>query len=117
MIGVANLTNLKQGDIVWIDLNPQSGHEQAGRRPALLISKTDFINKTHLSMVCPISNTNNAFPLHIAMPKNQKVTGFILCEQAKTLDLQARNADFIEHLDINVLEEVISIVQETIDLD
>lgn len=109
--------DLKQGDIIWLDMNPQSGHEQAGRRPALIISKTNFYRTTSLAMVCPITNTDNGFPLHIAIPGFHKTSGFVLCEQAKTLDIQSRKAEFIEHLDDEILNLALTMVQEILDHD
>lgn len=98
-------------------MNPQSGHEQAGRRPAVIISKTEFVKRIGLAMVCPITNTDNGFPLHIAIPVSHKTSGYILCEQAKTLDLASRKAELIERLDDDTLRLALIIVQETLDHD
>ena len=81
---------VKQGTIIKINFNLQSGHEQAGFRPAVVISNEVFNEKTKLSIVCPITNTNNHFPLHIPLDSRTKTTAGILCEHIKALDLNSR---------------------------
>ena len=99
--------NARQGDIVTMDFSPNSGHEQTGRRPALVISN-DFFNKvTNLALVCPITNTLRSFPLHVALDERTKTTGNILCEQVKSLDLAARNASFLEQAPDDIVSECI----------
>lgn len=101
---------VKQGDIIKINLNPQIGHEQAGYRPAVIISN-DFFNKvTNLVIACPITTTNKAFPLHIPLDDRTSTKGFILCQHVKTLDLKARNYKVIEPLPEDILKDVIDIV-------
>ena len=82
---------VKQGDIIKLSFNPQAGHEQAGYRPAVVVSNNFFNQKTSMTIVCPITNTNNQFPLHIPLDERVKTTGVILCEQVKALDLKARS--------------------------
>ena len=89
---------VKQGTIIKINFNPQSGHEQARFRPAVVISNEVFNEKTKLSIVCPITNTNNHFPLHIPLDSRTKTTGVILCEHIKALDLNSRKYQKIEDL-------------------
>lgn len=101
---------VKQGDIIKVNFNPQKGHEQAGYRPAVVISNDFFNQKTKLAIVCPITNTDNKFPLHIPLMGKTKTTGVILCEHVKTLDLNAREYTFIEKLPKDLLEEVIAVV-------
>ena len=81
---------VRQGDIIKVDFNPQAGHEQAGYRPALVISNNFFNQKTNVTIVCPITNTNNQFPLHIPLDSRTETTGVVLCEHVKALDLRAR---------------------------
>ena len=81
---------VKQGTIIKINFNPQSGHEQAGYRPAVVISNDVFNEKTKLSIVCPITNTDKHFPLHISLDERTNTTGVILCEHIKSLDLNSR---------------------------
>ena len=105
------MVDFRQGDIVWLDFNPQTGREQAGRRPALIVSKTAFTKLTGLATLCPITNTDNNFPLHVAIPPHGKTTGFILCEQQKTLDIIGRNAVYKDTLDDETLCTVLDILQ------
>jgi mRNA interferase MazF len=99
--------NPKQGDIVFLDFNPQSGHEQAGRRPGVIISNDLFYEKTKLAIVCPITNTNNKFPLHIPLDNRIKTTGIILTEHIKCLDIMSRNVQFVEKIPKDILEKIL----------
>ena len=74
---------VKQGAIIKVDFNPQAGHEQAGYRPALVISNDFFNQKANLTIVCPITNTSNRFPLHLPLDSRTVPTGVDLCEHAK----------------------------------
>ena len=100
--------NANQGDIVLLDFNPQAGHEQAGRRPALVVSNMKYQKYTNgLVIVCPITNTLTPFPLHLPLDIRTKTTGVIMCEQVKALDMKARNIGFIECLPQDLLQEVL----------
>ncbi|MDR1966109.1 MAG: type II toxin-antitoxin system PemK/MazF family toxin [Synergistaceae bacterium] len=101
---------VSQGDIIKLDFNPQSGHEQAGYRPALVVSNDFFNSKTNLAIVCPITNTINSFPLHVQLDGRTQTTGAIMCEQVKSLDIKQRNCRFIEKLPKDILDRVINIV-------
>jgi mRNA interferase MazF len=101
---------VKQGDIVKLDFDPQSGREQAGYRPAVVISNDFFNMKTNLTIVCPITNTKRPFPLHVELDSRTETTGAILCEQIKALDLGARTHRIVERLPDDLLNEVIAIV-------
>lgn len=107
---------VKQGDIIKVDFNPQAGHEQAGYRPALVISNDFFNQKTNLSIVCPITNTNNCFPLHIPLDGRTATTGVILCEHVKALDLNARPCRVIEQIQNDLLEKVIEVVFSEVEI-
>lgn len=106
---------VKQGTIIKINFNPQSGHEQAGYRPAVVISNNFFNQKANLSIVCPITNTNNHFPLHIPLDERTKTTGVILCEHIKSLDLNSRTYQEIEELPKDILDRVIDVVYSEIE--
>lgn len=106
---------VKQGTIIKINFNPQVGHEQAGYRPAVVISNNIFNNKTKLAIVCPITNTDNKFPLHIPLDKRTKTKGVILCEHVKSLDLKNRKYEVIEILPQDILENIINIVYAEIE--
>ena len=101
---------VKQGDIVKVSFDPRSGHEQAGYRPALVISNDEFIKRTKLAIVCPITNTNNSFPLHVPLDQRTSTTGVILCEHIRTLDLNSRKNKFVERVPNDILNLVIDIV-------
>ncbi|MFR6141799.1 type II toxin-antitoxin system PemK/MazF family toxin (plasmid) [Finegoldia magna] len=102
---------VSQGDIIKVNLNPTKGHEQAGYRPALVISNDFFNVKTNLVIACPITNTNNRFPLHIELDKRTQTTGVILCEHIKSLDLASRGYKLVEKVPQDILENVLNIVK------
>lgn len=106
---------VKQGTIIKINFNPKAGHEQAGYRPAVVISNNVFNEKAKLSIVCPITNTKNNFPLHIPLDERTKTTGVILCEHIRALDLNSRTYQEIEKLPKDILEQVVDIVYSEIE--
>src|SRR5215510_1842139 len=75
-----------KGDLIVVTFDPQSGHEQKGRRPALVISNDPFNQRTGLAIVCPITNTKRNIPFHVALPPESTVTGFVMVEQVKAID-------------------------------
>ncbi len=101
----------ERGDAVWINFNPQSGHEQAGRRPAIVVSPSSYNRKVGLALFCPITNQVKGYPFEVAIPKNAKVSGVVLSDQLKSLDWQARNVEFITKLPALVIEEVLKKVK------
>lgn len=107
---------VKQGDIIKLDFNQQTGHEQAGYRPAVVLSNNFFNQKTNLTIVCPITNTNNSFPLHIPLDERTQTTGVILCEHIKALDLETRQYRVIEQLPQDLLQQVVNIVFAEIEI-
>ncbi|MEW6541900.1 MAG: type II toxin-antitoxin system PemK/MazF family toxin [Bacillota bacterium] len=100
----------EQGDILLLEFDPQAGHEQKGRRPAFVVSNNTFNHFTKIAIVCPITNTNRGFPLHVPLDERTKTTGVIMCEQVKSLDISARNASFIEKAPADILDEVVDIL-------
>jgi mRNA interferase MazF len=104
----------RQGDIIAITFDPQSGHEQKGRRPAFVVSKELFNRSTGLAIVCPITNTKRDFPFHVPIPKESDLTGYIMVEQVESVDFRARRALRIEHGDDELLSEVLSILDACI---
>lgn len=102
---------VKQGQIIRINFSPQSGHEQRGSRPALVVSNDFFNEKTNMTIVCPITNTNNKFPLHVPLDERTATTGVVLCEHIRSMDIQARGYTVIEELPADLLEKVLEIVQ------
>ena len=101
---------VKQGDIIKLKFNPQSGHEQAGFRPAVVISNDFFNEKVNMTIVCPITNTNRSFPLHIPLDDRSKTTGVVLCEHVKSIDLEARSYHYVERIPQDLLDEIIATV-------
>ena len=97
----------KRGDAVWIDLNPQAGSEQAGRRPALVVSPRTYNGRVGLALLCPITNHAKGYPFEVAIPDGLRVTGVILADQLKSLDWRTRKADFIATLPADTVEQVI----------
>ncbi len=100
----------QQGDIIDIDFNPQAGHEQGGRRPAIVVSNSVYNQMTSFVIVCPISNTDNNYPLHISIGDNMKTTGFVLCEHVKSFDFVKRKAAFREAAPRDLLIKINSIL-------
>jgi len=99
-----------RGDFVAVTFDPQSGHEQKGRRPALVISHYLFNKHTGLAIVCPITSTDRGFPFHVRIGGRGKVTGFVMTEQIKSIDFRARSATRITKAPPAVLEEVLAIL-------
>jgi mRNA interferase MazF len=97
----------RQGDIVFLDFNPNLGHEQAGRRPSLIVSNDQYNSRVNLAIVCPITNTDRGFPMHVPLDERTETTGVIMCEQVKALDLTVRNAEYKETAPDDLLEEVL----------
>ena len=104
----------RQGDIIAITFDPQSGHEQKGRRPAFVVSKDLFNRGTGMAIVCPVTNTKRDYPFHVPIPESSKLTGFIMVEQVKSVDFRSRRAKRIEHVKDELLSEVLSILDACI---
>ena len=103
----------EQGDIVTLNFNPQSGHEQKGRRPAIIISNKTFNKHIGLAFACPITNTNRDFPFHIQV-ESEQITGYIMAEQMKSIDYNARNIKFIEKANAKTVSQILGIVDSII---
>ncbi len=100
----------KKGDLIALTFDPQSGHEQKGRRPALVISHTMFNRKTGLAYVCPITSTDRSIPLHVKLPELCKLSGVVMADQMKSVDYGSRRAKFIEKAPDVILNEVLAIL-------
>jgi len=98
----------RRGDAVWLQFNPQVGSEQAGRRPAVVISPEAYNGRVGLMICCPITNQQKGYPFEVALPDGVGVTGVILSDQVKSLDWRARQADFITALPDDVVEDVLA---------
>ena len=104
----------KKGDLRAVSLDPQSGHEQKGRRPAVVISNDLFNRHTGLAIACPITNTERRFPFHVAIPPESEVTGFVMVEQVKSIDFRSRKVKRIGRATPKLLEEVLAILDACI---
>jgi mRNA interferase MazF len=94
------------GDVIWIDLSPQSGHEQSGRRPAVVLSPKNYNEKTGLVIMCPVTSKIKGYPFEVVIPVDFPVNGAILSDQVKSLDWRVRNAEYI----LSLPEAIISTV-------
>ena len=106
---------VNQGDIVKINFNPQKGHEQAGYRPAVIISNKLINIKTSLAFLCPITHTNCKNPFHYELKNYDFVDGFVMCDQVKTMDLNAGDYKVIGTLSDADISEIITRVEMLIE--
>jgi mRNA interferase MazF len=97
-----------RGDIVWMNFDPQAGHEQSGRRPALVVSPESYNRKIGLALFCPITSHAKGYPFEVALPEGSDVLGVVLSDQVKNLDWKARDARFACAVPIRVLQEVLA---------
>ncbi|VAW46924.1 Programmed cell death toxin MazF [hydrothermal vent metagenome] len=104
----------EKGDFIVATFDPQSGHEQKGRRPALVISNSLFNKAMGLTIVCPVTNTDRNIPFHINISEKSSLTGFIMVEQVKSIDYISRRVKFIEKADDELLNEVLSVLDACI---
>ena len=107
---------VRQGDIIKVSFDPKAGHEQAGYRPAIVVSNDEFIKRTKLAIVCPITNTDNSFPLHVPLGSRTLTTGVVLCEHLRTLDLTSQKNKFVEKVPSDILKQVTDIVAAEIEM-
>lgn len=104
----------RKGELIALTFDPQSGHEQRGRRPALVVSNDLFNRHTGLCIACPLTNTRRDYPFHVAIPDGEEVTGFIMVEQVKSIDYRSRKAKRLGRAPVETLEEVLSILDACI---
>ena len=97
-----------RGDIVWIDLDPQAGHEQAGRRPALVLSPKTYNSRVGLALFCPITTRAKGYPFEVGLPDRFAISGVVLSDQVKSLDWRARRAEIAMRLPSSALEETLT---------
>ena len=97
-----------RGDVVWLQFSPQAGHEQAGQRPALVISPRSYNAKVGLALFCPLTSQVKGYPFEVLVPAGLKVTGAILSDQIKSLDWQMRRARRICSVPESVIREVLA---------
>ena len=103
----------EQGDIVALSFDPQSGHEQKGRRPAMIVSNKTFNKHLGLAFACLITNTKRDSPFHIEI-ESENITGFIMGEQMKSIDYNSRNIKFIEKANKKTINQILGIIDSII---
>jgi mRNA interferase MazF len=94
------------GDIIWIDLDPTKGHEQRGRRPALVLSPRTYNQRSGLCVACSVTNQAKGYPFEVAMPPGLKVSGVVLSDQMRSLAWLERRSEFIDTAPADVLDDV-----------
>jgi mRNA interferase MazF len=97
-------------DFITLTFDPQSGHEQKGRRPALVVSNNLFNKATGLAIVCPITNTDRKIPFHLAVSASSSLTGFVMVEQVKSVDFNTRKAKFDEKASKDLIDDVLAVI-------
>lgn len=100
----------RRGDVVWLSSDPQAGHEQAGRRPAFVLSPESYNRKTGLFLACPITSKVKGYPFEVALPAGLAVSGVILADQIKSLDWKVRKAELADSTGDDVSEDVLALI-------
>jgi mRNA interferase MazF len=106
----------QRGDIIWLVFDPQAGHEQAGRRPALVLSPEIYNRRVGLAILCPITSHIKGYPFEVLLPKGLELRGAILADQVKSLDWHARQAEFVCKVPQGTLSEVVQKLSTLIDV-
>jgi mRNA interferase MazF len=97
-----------RSDLIWLNFDPRVGHEQSGRRPALVMSPSYYNNRANLALVCPITSRVKGYPYEVVLPSGLSVSGVILADHLRSVDWQARNAVFIAQASVEIVDEVLS---------
>jgi mRNA interferase MazF len=97
----------QRGDVVWVSLNPQAGHEQAGRRPAVVVSPGGYNTRTGLALLCPVTSQIKGYPFEVKLPEGLPAIGAVLSDQVKCLDWRARHAELLCTLPSETISEVL----------
>ena len=97
-----------RGDLVWIDMSPQSGHEQGGRRPALVLSPESYNAKAGLALLCPVTGRRKGYPFEVTLPPGLPVQGVVLSDQVRSLDWRARRVEHAGNAPVEVVDEVLA---------
>ncbi len=105
----------KQGDVIFLNFNPTKDHEQAGFRPAVVISNNVFNQNTKMVMVCPITSNDKYFPTHYNLEDTKNIHGAVLCEHIRSIDYESRNVKFVEKLSDNDFLSVITLLNACIE--
>ena len=105
----------ERGDVVWINLDPQAGHEQAGVRPVLVLSPASYNGRVGLMVCCPITTQSKGYPFEVLIKNNLKVSGIVLADQVKSLDWKARGAKKKGRISEDELSETLNKLKAVID--
>jgi mRNA interferase MazF len=106
-----------RGDVVWINMQPQAGHKQSGRRPAIVLSPKIYNDKTNLALLCPITNQIKGYPFEVNIPSGLKFTGVVLADQVKSLDWKSRKAEFCAKAPEGVIFEILQKLKTLLNYD
>ena len=98
----------ERGDVVWLQFDPQAGHEQAGKRPALVLSPSAYNGRVGLALLCPITSQRKGYPFEVPLPADLRVQGVVLADQVKSLDWKARRAELAGALPAATMSEVLA---------
>ena len=98
----------ERGDLIWLDFNPQTGREQRGRRPALVLSPLRYNAKVGLALLCPVTSRVKGYPFEVTMPPGLPISGVVLADQVKSLDWRSRNAEFAGKLPRASMDNVLA---------
>lgn len=104
-----------RGDLVWLSFDPQAGREQAGRRPALVMSPSAYNGRARLALVCPITSQVKGYPFEVTLPRGLPINGVVLADHVKSVDWQARRADLIATAPAEVVHEVLAKLRPLLD--
>ena len=99
-----------RGDIVWLNFSPQAGHEQAGRRPALVLSPRSYNGRTGLALLCPVTTAEKGYPFEVPLPAGGDITGVVLSDHVKSLDWRAREAALATQIPARTVERVLEMI-------
>ncbi len=105
----------RRGDVVWLSFTPQAGHEQAGHRPALVLSPYAYNRKVGLALFCPVTSHVKGYPFEVAIPPGLPVSGVVLSDQVKSLDWRARQASLLCQLPESTVQQVLNKVGVLLD--
>ena len=100
-----------RGDVVWLDFTPQAGHEQAGRRPGVVLSPVAYNRKVGLALVCPITSQAKGYPFEVAIPADRAIAGVIFADQVKSIDWRARRARIVDRLDPPTVARILGLLR------
>ncbi len=104
----------RKGDFIAVTFDPRLGHEQRGRRPALVVSNDLFNKHTGLCIVCPVTSTRRDYPFHVGIPESEDLVGFVMVEQVKSIDFRSLKASCIGKGPVEVLERALSLLDACI---